>query len=511
MKLENYLSKISDSTNNLGVGTYAYRGQGKASWPLHSAATRRLREHRGEGIQYSPEFPNLYLDYHQSTLIAPARTQGFGVEAGREISDLQLLAKLQHLGAATGLLDFSWNPLVGLWFACQNPDQDGKLYVINTNDPIQVMMISNAESEQGVTALFLQNGGFPSVGYWEPMAIGDAMARILRQRSVFIIGRPKIPENNNVVGEIVIAREDKEELMRELSLLDVSHRSLFLDAHGFAETNRVANAISLSQDDYLIAGNRYYQRGEYQHAIEAYGRVADLNPDSYRIYFLRGNAHAELRNHTEAVDDYDQAIDTMTKFPQSINLDHMIYFNRANSKVELGRDVEAWQDYLKAIELAPDPAQYYFNLANTYADMLCFEEAIAAYEEVGSAYWQAIFNKGNSLTCLGRFSEAHECYIQSAGQVPTVETVHQNVWTSSRLLSLLAGLEFTVRFDASAMHLRICIAERDSVPELHQHTYLIAGRVGNVGNSGYMHSGGQGFAGKGPITIGIAVCTEEQD
>lgn len=257
MKLEEYLSQISDLTNHLGVGTYAYRGQGKASWPLHSAATRRLREHRGEGIQYSPEFPNLYLDYHQSTLIAPARTQGLGVESGREISDLQLLAKLQHLGAATGLLDFSWNPLVGLWFACHFPDEDGKLYVINTNDPIRVTMISNDESEQGVATLFPQNGRLTSIGYWEPMASGDAGARILRQRSVFLIGRPTIPGNNEMVGEIVIAREDKEELIRELGLLDVSHRSLFLDAHGFAETNRVANAISLSQDDYFIAGNRY--------------------------------------------------------------------------------------------------------------------------------------------------------------------------------------------------------------------------------------------------------------
>ena len=42
---------------------------------------------------------------------------GLGVEDGREVSDLQLLAKLQHFGAATGRLDFTWSPLVALWFA----------------------------------------------------------------------------------------------------------------------------------------------------------------------------------------------------------------------------------------------------------------------------------------------------------------------------------------------------------------------------------------------------------
>ena len=504
MKLEGYLSKINDTTKKLGVGTYAFRGQGNAHWPLHSAATRRLRKHRGEGVQNGPEFPSLYLDYHNTTLITPARTQGLGFELGRELSDLQLLAKLQHLRAATGLLDFSWNPLVGLWFACEEPEVDGKLFVMNVNDPIQVAMISSDESEQGVASLFLPKGEPPNIAYWEPMASGDALARILRQRSVFVIGRPKIPEDSNVIAEIMIAHEDKDELLRELGLLDVGHRSLFLDAHGFAETNRVEYPVSLSQDDYLIAGNRYYQQGAFQYAIEAYGRFVDLNPDHYRIYFLNANAHAELRNHVEAIEDYDRAISTMVRFPQSIMIAHMIYFNRANSKVELKDYKGALKDYLQAIELAPNPVTYHFNLANTHADMLCFEEAISAYDEIASDSWHAIFNKGNALMCLGRFSEAQKCYIQAVAQAPDDEPVKQNLWTSSRLLELLAGLKFTPYLDRSGTHLEICIAEGDSVPELHQYTYIIAGRIGNVGNSGYMNPGGHGFSGRGPITVSIS-------
>ena len=212
----------------------------------------------------------------------------------------------------------------------------------------------------------------------------------------------------------------------------------------------------------------------------------------------------------EAIGDYDRAISTMTKYPQSIVLDRMIYFNRANSKVELRYHREALQDYLQAIGLTSDQVQYYFNLANTYADMLCFEEAIAAYDKVASANWHASFNKGNALMCLGRFSEAHECYNQAAAQAPGNETVNQNLWTSSRLLNLLAGLEYTHRLDASSMHLQICIAEKDSVPELHQYTYIIAGRAGNAGNSGFMHQGGQGFTGKGPIMVVISSCDAEQ-
>ena len=266
---------------------------------------------------------------------------------------MQLLAKLQHLGAATGLLDFSWNPLVGLWFACEDPGVDGKLFAINLNDPIQVAMVSNDESEQSVPILFLTSGEFPNLAYWEPMVSGDAMARILSQRSVFVIGRPTIPEGNNLVGEITIAKEDKRELIRELSLLDVSRKSLFRDAYGFANSNRVNAPASLSQDDYLVAANRYYQQGEYQYAIETYGRFIQLNPNSYRVYFVKGNAHAELNDHAEAIEDYDRAVAMMDRSLGGALIGHMIYFNRANSKVELRNYAEAVQDYLRAIDSGP--------------------------------------------------------------------------------------------------------------------------------------------------------------
>ena len=509
MTLEGYLSKISDTTRTLGVGTYAFRGQGNAHWPLHSAATRRLRKHRGEGVQKSPEFSSLYLDYHTTTLIAPARTQGLGIEFGRKLSDLQLLAKLQHLRAATGLMDFTWNPLVGLWFGCEEPEVDGKLFVINVTDPIHVAMISEDESEQPVASLFDGKGELPNIAYWEPMASGDALARILRQRSVFVVGRPKIPEDSNIIPEIIIDQEDKNELIRELGLLDVSHKSLFLDAHGFAETNRVEYPVLLSQDDYLIAGNRYYQQGAFLQAIKTYGSFVDLNPDNYMIYFLRANAHAELHTHVEAIEDYDRAISTMVSFPRSVIINHMIYFNRANSKVERKDHKGALKDYLQAIELAHDPASYYINLANTYADIFCYEEAISAYDEVAPGNWHAMFNKGNALMCMGRFKEAQECYIQAVAQAPDNEQVKRNLWTSSRLLELLGGLKFTLHFDSSTMYLEICVAEKTSLPEPRR-TYMIAGRTGNIGNSGFMNPGGHGFSGSGPVFIRISTHLVEQ-
>ena len=77
-------------------------------------------------------------------------------------------------------MDFSWSPLVALWFACEDPSRHGKLFVINTNDAIRVSRVFSDEAAQELTAVFLGAAGPPHLSYWEPIVSGDASARILR-------------------------------------------------------------------------------------------------------------------------------------------------------------------------------------------------------------------------------------------------------------------------------------------------------------------------------------------
>ena len=48
-------------------------------------------------------------------MIKNARLQGHGEKDGQRFSDLELLAELQHYGAATCLIDFTYSAQVALW------------------------------------------------------------------------------------------------------------------------------------------------------------------------------------------------------------------------------------------------------------------------------------------------------------------------------------------------------------------------------------------------------------
>ena len=162
--LQQYLEAIKKATKTPGI--YAYRGHKKDHYKLRSSAVRRLIEQYGERVLEKSDFPHLYLNYHKERLLQPARARQ--VNSSTPESDMQLLAKLQHLGAATGLLDFSWSPLVALWMACQDTAHNGRVYLVNTAITSDVARMADDPSTQTVEATFIRSASAPRLWYWEP-------------------------------------------------------------------------------------------------------------------------------------------------------------------------------------------------------------------------------------------------------------------------------------------------------------------------------------------------------
>ena len=497
-RIEKYLAEIIGATQETGI--YVYRGQSNSHWDLHSSATVRLVDQYGEGILVDPEFQELYIDYHVETIIEPARALGFGSESGRGLSDLELLAKLQHFGARTGLLDFTRNPLVALWFACEGPETDGKLIMVNTNDPLGISRISSDEAVQDVGSVFSRPSRPPHTSYWETPASGDASGRILPQRSVFVIGRPLILIDHDVITEILVTKKDKEQLLIELETLDVHQESLFQDIYGFAQGSRRRPVPRLTAGAYTRRGNQHYQRGEYGEATVSYSNALRLEPEASLVYLLSGNAHSASGQHLEAIADYDRAItyiDRLHGVPKDI-----VYYNRGNSKAELPDYESAIHDYTEAIRINSDLPHYYYNRGNAYADLYRFDEALLDYDQMASGgFSDAIFNKGNALLAMGRLSEAKLCYEQAVASGISHEGIQQNAWTLDRIIPLIDGLNYRLSAEPDSgtgtMCLRFNLPETATEVRREIERYIFFGRSGNVGNTGGPGlSGGLGFQGK---------------
>ncbi len=88
-------------------GARCYRGESDASWKLKPSIMRGVRSEAESQI-----FSELMVE-------APTEFSG-------DKSMFDKLVRAQHYGLPTRLLDVSLNPLVGLYFACNEPEHHGK-------------------------------------------------------------------------------------------------------------------------------------------------------------------------------------------------------------------------------------------------------------------------------------------------------------------------------------------------------------------------------------------------
>lgn len=106
---------------------YLWRGQADIDWPIHSSAYRRLAKAK-------EEIKESYICCYEEYLLNQATHQGYRFENEKELSDFELLSKLQHHGASTRLIDCSRNLLVALWFCCSTElEKTGLIFGLHTD------------------------------------------------------------------------------------------------------------------------------------------------------------------------------------------------------------------------------------------------------------------------------------------------------------------------------------------------------------------------------------------
>ena len=238
--LEDYIGYIGNIATS--EKSHLYRGQEDAEWRVRSSALRRL-ELEEEYTATDDSFLYVYLEYllqiiYEVKLNYPSTY--------RNLFPLECMAHLQHNGVATALIDFTFNPLVALWFACayQQEEIDGKVIaLVNDHDVIEEIKTPD-RLESGLETFF----GVDEAKWhlWSPALDSEFVdtQRMTRQHSVFLFGLPEVA-SEMVANEIVIPYVHKRQLRAELARIGISEQTLFADLLGFFDRNTAQHPYDL--------------------------------------------------------------------------------------------------------------------------------------------------------------------------------------------------------------------------------------------------------------------------
>jgi hypothetical protein len=160
---------------------FVWRGVAGASWSLHSSLVHRLVE-TGQGVPTEEG-----LREREEAILAEARAWSLDWHpSGGRLTALELLAGLQHYGVPTRMLDFTFNPLIALWFAVEkHPEQDGRLFAIDISN----RMATREQAEHPDPWWFYSEPRTPTWSteswIWKPPPLEP---RIVRQEGCFLMG-----------------------------------------------------------------------------------------------------------------------------------------------------------------------------------------------------------------------------------------------------------------------------------------------------------------------------------
>ena len=405
-----------------------YRGQSNAGWGVTSGAYRRL--------EHPHPTSAILLEYNKNLI---KRSRRYHEELKETITDINLLARLQHYGAATSLVDFTKNALVSLWFACQNKSTDGKVFCLNMSNPDNFLEVSPEDEKKEIDKILTlkfrenelddntqnqlskntDNVSLPNYSARNQLATEEKFAiweppltdnRILKQDSFFIFNKEgKL--NNGLFKTLILCKEKKEEILKELKQLsNFSEETIFPDFYGFAQNNSTDKPYNpQGAIEYLQRGNESHALGNYKEAITDYDKAIELNPEYAEAYNNRGLAKFNLGKYKEAIKDYDKAIELNPKYAKAHN-------NRGFVNLALKKYDEGIRDYTREIEINPNNAHSHLSLGLTKFSIGKYEEAIKDFDEVIKINPHDIVAydyRGLSKYTLNRYEEAIKDYTKA--------------------------------------------------------------------------------------------------
>ena len=221
-------------------GDWIFRGQSDAKWPLDTSFFRfcahitKLR-YGTQPLTGSAKLTwyrtlrelehRAFIQYSQQIRPHP------GITASLDM--LTSLADIQHYGCPTRLLDFTWLPYVGLFFALERGDSDFALYAVRASEPLPLN-----KSEEIDPQMFWGEKGAetPSVYLFTPPYGND---RIQKQKGTFLIPSTTVmsfeavaQSTGLIIQKFVIPARLRQECIAMLARMGIEPAAVYPETEG---------------------------------------------------------------------------------------------------------------------------------------------------------------------------------------------------------------------------------------------------------------------------------------
>lgn len=165
-------------------------------------------------------------------MLAELRRMGGAFRPGLPDSEWELLVLAQHFGMATRLLDWTSNPLAGLFFACddqQNRDDDVYLYALDVPDGLLMSSpLTEGPFKQAKTRVFQPRWNNPRIVAQH----GWFTAHRFSKKAKKFVPLESNPDVHPHLTEFVVSGKDRVRLLKSLDRHGISSRTLFPDLEG---------------------------------------------------------------------------------------------------------------------------------------------------------------------------------------------------------------------------------------------------------------------------------------
>lgn len=253
---------------NLGQVGWIYRGQSVASWLLATSLERCCVRH---GVR-APKASIAEWDLHREFRRAYHQ---YGLHVPPANAVVEWLALMQHYGAPTRLLDFTYSIYIAAYFATEHSDGASAIWAVNTrwaNELATAKLISAGQDPQDVRKLHVPfvegtEAVFERLVMREPLArcvvpinpfrlnerLRTQQGIFLAPCSVDVSFMDNLSEmtghslSDNVV-RYVIPASITEDMRAFLSDMGISRRSLFHGLDGYAQSLGVYHPIFNPRD-----------------------------------------------------------------------------------------------------------------------------------------------------------------------------------------------------------------------------------------------------------------------